>query len=337
MQILDLGSGKGYLSQYLALQYGLKVIGVDSSDSNTQNAFKRNERLLKAWQGLAKKSKNDKVEHISDNIPGGTKTSTQGILDSSSKQTCCRYTSCSYNGGSECDSIKSHSLRQNSVDSDSKDYLYTSQGKVFGETGKLLSSHSKQLLNHGKPLLKDDFTALSCQSSDQNSLDEFSSSPSQQCDKVVQNKRTYGRCVPEDTCCCKTLQTGHEANASISNSQTATTNSFLPVTGFVDQSFLANGELRKLFDQLSLSDEDCFSETNGMFLVGLHSCGDLVPVALRIFVSQPSVKLICIVGCCYHLVSQEFGKYSACTDVVVVLYELLKQLNNHATLLAQHI
>ena len=302
---MDLGSGKGYLSQYLALQYGLKVIGVDSSDSNTQNASKRNERLLKAWQGLVKKSQNDKVEHISNNIPGGAKMSTQRILDSSSKQTC----ACSYNVG--YNSIKTHSVRQNYGNSDNKDGLYTGQREVFGEAGRMLSSHSKQLLDLKKPLLKEEFPALSSQSSNQNSSNESSSSLSEQCNKVVQNKCTCAGTEPQDACCCRTIQTGQEASASFSNSnqpQTATSNSFLPVTGFVDQSFIANGELRKLFDQLALSDEGCFSETNGMFLVGLHSCGDLVPVALRIFVSQPSVKLICIVGCCYHLVSQEFGK-----------------------------
>ena len=299
---MDLGSGKGYLSQYLALQYGLKVIGVDSSDSNTQNASKRNERLLKAWQGLVKKSQNDQVEHISNNIPGGAKMSTQRILDSSLKQTC------SYNGGYH--SIKTHTVQQNSANSDKKDGLYTGHGEVFEEAGRMLSSHSKQRLDHTKPLLKEEFPALSSPSSNQNSSNESSSSLSEQCYKVVQNKCTCGGNVPQDACCCRTIQTGHEANASFSNSnqsQTATSNSFLPVTGFVDQSFVANGELRKLFDQLALSDEG-FSETNGMFLVGLHTCGDLVPVALRIFVSQPSVKLICIVGCCYHLVSQEFGE-----------------------------
>lgn len=302
---MDLGSGKGYLSQYLALQYGLKVIGVDSSDSNTQNASKRNERLLKAWQGLMKKSQNDKVEHISNNIPGGAKMSTQRILDSSLKQTC----TCSYNVG--YNSIKTHSVRQNYANSDNKDGLYTGQREVFGEAGRMLSSHSKQLLDHRKPLLKEEFPALSSQSSNQNSSNESSSSLSEQCNKVVQKKCTCAGTEPQDACCCRTIQTGQEAGASFSNSnqpQTATSNSFLPVTGFVDQSFIANGELRKLFDQLAVHDEGCFPETNGMFLVGLHSCGDLVPVALRIFVSQPSVKLICIVGCCYHLVSQEFGK-----------------------------
>lgn len=300
---MDLGSGKGYLSQYLALQYGLKVIGVDSSDSNTQNASKRNERLLKAWQGLVKKSQNDKVKHFSNNIPGGAKMSTQRMLDSSSKQTC------SYKGGYH--SIKTHTVRQNSANSDNKDGLYTGQGKVFGEAGRMLSSHSKQLLDHTKPLLKEEFPTLSSPSSNQNYSNESSSSLSEQCNKVVQNKCTCGGSVPQDACCFRTIQTGHEATGSFSISnqpQTATSNSFLPVTGFVDQSFVANGELRRLFDQLALSDEGCFSGRNGMFLVGLHTCGDLVPVALRIFVSQPSVKLICIVGCCYHLVSQEFGK-----------------------------
>ncbi|XP_078305774.1 putative methyltransferase-like protein 25 isoform X3 [Panthera onca] len=41
-------------------------------------------------------------------------------------------------------------------------------------------------------------------------------------------------------------------------------------------------------------------------MVGLHTCGDLAPNTLRIFTSQPEIKGVCSVGCCYHLLSEEF-------------------------------
>lgn len=41
-------------------------------------------------------------------------------------------------------------------------------------------------------------------------------------------------------------------------------------------------------------------------MVGLHTCGDLAPNTLRIFTSESEIKGVCSVGCCYHLLSEEF-------------------------------
>lgn len=41
-------------------------------------------------------------------------------------------------------------------------------------------------------------------------------------------------------------------------------------------------------------------------MVGLHTCGDLAPNTLRIFASKSEIKGVCSVGCCYHLLSEEF-------------------------------
>lgn len=42
-----MGSGKGYLSSFLSLQYGLRVYGIDSSSTNTHGAQERNRKLKK--------------------------------------------------------------------------------------------------------------------------------------------------------------------------------------------------------------------------------------------------------------------------------------------------
>ncbi|XP_003771013.1 methyltransferase-like protein 25 [Sarcophilus harrisii] len=49
-QVIDLGSGKGYLSSFLSMQYGLKVYGIDSSNVNTHGAKERNRKLKKHWK-----------------------------------------------------------------------------------------------------------------------------------------------------------------------------------------------------------------------------------------------------------------------------------------------
>lgn len=48
--MIDIGSGKGYLSSFLSMQYNLKVYGIDSSSSNTNGAHERNKKLRKHWR-----------------------------------------------------------------------------------------------------------------------------------------------------------------------------------------------------------------------------------------------------------------------------------------------
>lgn len=43
--VVDVGGGKGYLSSILALHYGFRVLGVDSSQVNTHGAAKRTQKL----------------------------------------------------------------------------------------------------------------------------------------------------------------------------------------------------------------------------------------------------------------------------------------------------
>lgn len=283
LQILDLGSGKGYLSQYLALQYGLKVIGVDSSHANTESAIKRNGKLLKSWEGLLKKSQNEKVKHLCNSITGGNDSSTrQTVSDSSLKGTCFTSTSLSNNGcGNNIETCaREQGVKKSSV-SDPEE-----AGRILSPLLKYSKHGNLEILMHGK-----DFPVPASQSFNMNPSNEHFPSSSEECSQVVWNNSSV-------------IATSHHNEPS-----TKSQNSFLPVTGFVDQSFVANGELRKLFDQLTSSGEENCPNGNGTFLIGLHTCGDLVPMALRIFASEPSVKLTCIVGCCYHLVSQQFGEY----------------------------
>lgn len=47
-------------------------------------------------------------------------------------------------------------------------------------------------------------------------------------------------------------------------------------------------------------------------LIGLHTCGNLAPDSLRIFVNTDEINSICNVGCCYHFLSERFD--DAATD-----------------------
>jgi len=43
-----------------------------------------------------------------------------------------------------------------------------------------------------------------------------------------------------------------------------------------------------------------------MGVIGLHTCGNLAPNSLRVFLAKPEIKFICNVGCCYHHLHEEF-------------------------------
>lgn len=53
--VVDVGDGKGYLSSRLALEYKLKVLGIDGNPRNSKEAGIRNQRLSKMWKTLVTK------------------------------------------------------------------------------------------------------------------------------------------------------------------------------------------------------------------------------------------------------------------------------------------
>lgn len=328
-QILDLGSGKGYLSQYLALQYGLNVIGVDSSDSNTQNAAKRNDKLLKAWKGLVRKSQREKDDAASnlaegnivsahlDSQPLGRSLDSgnakDGTCNSESSPNNCSHAACPVSHVSSHNDTNMHldsiGMNKTSItDQQNASHLCNPMQSTVEAGGK-------------KPVVsKVDFakskhsTVGKCQPqvlAEVSAKETFSQSsmPSSNCEDCESATHCGVQC--SNMMSVKISDSKLAANTMNSKSQqpqSVNPTSFVPVTGFVDQSFVANGGLTRLFDELHVGTSDGGATgCNGIFIVGLHTCGDLAPMALKIFVSEASVRVICIVGCCYHLVSQEFG------------------------------
>lgn len=51
-----------------------------------------------------------------------------------------------------------------------------------------------------------------------------------------------------------------------------------------------------------------FAASEPFCLVGLHTCGDLGSTALRLFTDVPNAKALCIVGCCYHHITETSGE-----------------------------
>jgi len=71
-------------------------------------------------------------------------------------------------------------------------------------------------------------------------------------------------------------------------------------------------------DEFNLNEKKC-----GFGIVGLHPCGDLAAVLLRLYVSRREARFICIVGCCYMKLTLEYvcdRGYSAISDVAFFIY-----------------
>lgn len=56
-------------------------------------------------------------------------------------------------------------------------------------------------------------------------------------------------------------------------------------------------------------------------LMGLHTCGDLSATTLRLYSQCPTLQCLVQVGCCYHLMEEEFIRSPYWKDVDLAQYE----------------
>lgn len=71
--------------------------------------------------------------------------------------------------------------------------------------------------------------------------------------------------------------------------------------------------------------EGVFVSEQPFCLVGLHTCGDLGSTALRLFTEIPSARALCVVGCCYHHITEgnEEGKIILIANTTDLIIEQL--------------
>ena len=63
------------------------------------------------------------------------------------------------------------------------------------------------------------------------------------------------------------------------------------------------GQIRPLHAPNSLAP----SPEPGLMVISLHSCGNLIHHGLRSLISNPAVKAVAMIGCCYNLVTERLG------------------------------
>ncbi|XP_020768979.2 probable methyltransferase-like protein 25 isoform X2 [Odocoileus virginianus] len=242
-QIIDLGSGKGYLSSFLSLKYGLKVYGIDSS--NTRGAEERNRKLKKHWKVYRRRWKPD----------------ISGLALQTAKERKVQEAKCK----ADAEGVGTNSTTGQGKPSTSG-FSSEFSGSVISDIRRQMEnlkvySHQEENLCFENAFSLRDLLPV-------NAIDPTSSS---QIPKRKMSEASKER-----------IKITSKANES---------NIYSPLTSIIT----ADSELHDIIKDL----EDCL-------MVGLHTCGDLAPNTLRIFTSKSEVKGVCSVGCCYHLLSEEF-------------------------------
>ncbi|KAF7670038.1 hypothetical protein LDENG_00074260 [Lucifuga dentata] len=253
-QVIDVGSGKGYLSSFLSLQYGLQVYGIDSSTTNTHGAQERNRKLKKFSRTYQKCSKavraQGKATYSSQDEFGKIKTEMTGEGD------------ILFDSGEDIDSGK-----QEEEEEEEEEERMPSPATVFSSD----ASPAVERLSESNSDTEQSF--LSVLSVDVIQAASPRIPPSQLSAEERERRKRENL----------------ERKAQNSTNSIGTV--FSPLTSYVT----AETELRELINEL----EDAV-------MVGLHTCGDLAPSTLRMFVAKPELASVCSVGCCYHLLSEEY-------------------------------
>ncbi|XP_056603790.1 methyltransferase-like protein 25 [Triplophysa dalaica] len=241
-QVIDVGSGKGYLCTFLSVQFNLQVFGIDSSSTNTHGAQERNRKLKKFSKDYKKHSRatrNQEVQHSND---GDYRTEKHSNTDQEVGST---------NGSTPAQSCAS----QDQVTTD------VSSKKAIECTADTNDCDGDGFFNMLSPDVVED-----------NSPRVHPSQLSEE-EKERRKRENLERKTREG------LRSGSDDIL------------FSPLTSYVT----AETELKTLITEL----EDAV-------LVGLHTCGDLAPSTLRMFRAKQELRAVCSVGCCYHLLSEEF-------------------------------
>ncbi|XP_071761807.2 putative methyltransferase-like protein 25 [Centroberyx gerrardi] len=248
-QVIDVGSGKGYLCSFLSLQYGLRVYGIDSSSTNTHGAQERNRKLKKfsrAYQRQkAARARREAAlsarDESDENIEPG-RNGDDGIFYAAEEET----------------------VPQREEEEEEEE-----EERSLG----LISLSEVSPTADG--------------SSDPDREEVFLSALSVDAIEAASPRIPPGRLSAEERERRKRENLERKARSRPGTDPAAL---FSPLTSYVT----AETELRELIGEL----EDAV-------MVGLHTCGDLAPSTLRMFVAKRELASVCSVGCCYHLLSEE--------------------------------
>ncbi|XP_062521995.1 probable methyltransferase-like protein 25 [Corticium candelabrum] len=92
---------------------------------------------------------------------------------------------------------------------------------------------------------------------------------------------------------------------SVEQMHVASAASYVPVTVTVEAR--SESDAHSFLEQLAREYPGILDSRESTAIVGLHTCGQLACTIQEIFLTDPHVKLLFYVGCCYHLMSDDTG------------------------------
>ncbi|KAK3098162.1 hypothetical protein FSP39_016789 [Pinctada imbricata] len=306
--VVDLGSGKGYLSTHLALQHELTVLGVDAQTTNTAGASRRREVLTKQWAGLTRnaKVKNErgdskklgkklkkKMRKLQDEREGRGNTADKGKVNENTNAAEVSEEVMFGVGNLFLDSNREDLTSEEQVDSDA--YSIRSQKKEDGiDRQGELATHD---CDPGRIEDKDEKVDDSCKGIDYSVYD-----------KTAKHSKSD---VKHDSEKAEASQKDKVAKLVASNKKAS--QHHFPVTLYID----TDTNLIEVIEQTLAANNlelpvrhkegDITSNRDiKLMITGLHTCGGLGASTMRLFVTCEQAPVLCNVGCCYHLMEEEF-------------------------------
>lgn len=271
-QVIDIGSGKGYLSSHISMHHGLQVFGIDSSSTVTHGAHERN-RKLKKYRPTLRKPKAQDLQ-MKDLLQKDQEREVE-CIDSRQEEAEMDQASEGMNG-----QVKSEIQ---------DDYINDHTGN------DLINSSSKPEecpADEERDNILNPFLNLLSWDAVETHMARISPS---QLSHVERERRRIENLER------KAMNKKNATNSDL----------FLPVTSYVTVEM----DLREVIPEL----EDAV-------MIGLHTCGDLAPNMLRMFVRGPEIHALCNVGCCYHLLSEEFDQNNASPTGTQSFQEITKDI-----------
>ncbi|XP_055762009.1 methyltransferase-like protein 25 [Salvelinus fontinalis] len=269
-QVIDVGSGKGYLCSFLSLRYGLQVYGIDSSSVNTHGAQERNRKLKKYSRAYQRHSKANRTPTV---VPPSGQEDLEDIAP----------------GEREIEDMV-----KMSGDAEKEEGKGRRDGEAQTNTTGLTDRNEEDAITSlTSAILLEDNSLPELDQSDPASAPE---EPFLSALCVGMVEPTSPRVPPSELSLeererRKRENLDRKARSWVNSGGMGSGMLYSPLTSYVT----AETELKEIIGEL----EDAV-------MVGLHTCGDLAPSTLRMFVAKRELLSVCSVGCCYHLLSEEF-------------------------------
>ncbi|XP_071137332.1 probable methyltransferase-like protein 25 isoform X1 [Mytilus edulis] len=319
--VVDMGSGKGYLSTQLVYQHNLCVVAVDAQTVNTHGAQKRASLLGKQWDALVRQAEEEVVTgerkkkgkkykkqmkklamigtedgeiiqnsdvHISDEVLYDI----QDLMNISDEKSSNFFCSESMGEISKAKNdkvgplLKDETKRNKSEETGHKE-IGDKHDCIVKENNAFNGIEDNKLTDMKNCNLPDQLSDLSLNNLHHPTEDSKSSGNHSNIHK--HGKEHLSNNNMEDLHLYESKNSKKDKLSRLHH----------PVTVYVDDSL----DITELVKQTGAD-----SGEGTLMLTGLHTCGSLGSSLQNMFINSSRTKVLCYVSCCYHLMNEEFIK-----------------------------